>query len=104
MLSFLSRYLFQKKAATAITMMAQIETGRTVSTANTCSGKPDFSAATTTSPDVGDQIIAAGEAHTAAAAGREIPIAVIIWNRVAINSTPRPVAELTASDIKHATM
>ncbi|CSC36692.1 Uncharacterised protein [Vibrio cholerae] len=84
-------------------MIAQIETGNTVSTANTCNGKPDFSAAMTTSPEVGERMIAAGEAHTATAAGREMPIAVIIGNKVAINNTPRPVAELTARDIKQAT-
>ncbi len=49
-------------------------------------------------------MMAAGEAQTATAAGREIPIAVIIGNNVAIKSTPRPVAELTARDIKQATM
>lgn len=52
---FLIQILVPENAATAITMMAQIETGRTVSTANTCRGRPDFSAATTTSPDVGDK-------------------------------------------------
>lgn len=85
-------------------MMAQIDTGKTVSTANTCNGKPDFSAAITTSPEVGERMIAAGYAQTATAAGREIPIAVIIGNNVAINNTPRPVAELTANDIRHATI
>ena len=58
----------------------------------------------TTSPEVGDKMMAAGEAQTAAAAGLEIPIAVIIGNSVAISKTPSPAAELTANDIKQATM
>ncbi len=59
-------------------------------------------AASTTSPEVGERIIAAGEAQIAAAAPRLIPTLTITGNKVAINSTPRPVAEETANDIRQA--
>ncbi|SWI96622.1 Uncharacterised protein [Klebsiella pneumoniae] len=47
--------------------------------------------------------MAAGEAQMAAAAPRLIPTFTITGNSVAISSTPRPVAEETASDIRQAT-
>ncbi|MMZ67303.1 hypothetical protein D1872_298770 [compost metagenome] len=83
--------------------MAVREMGRVSLKANSMSSMLAAWAAITTSPEVGASMMAAGEAHTAAAAPREIPMLTISGNRVAISSTPRPVAELTASDMAQAT-
>lgn len=47
--------------------------------------------------------MAAGEAQMAAAAPRLMPTLTISGNSVAISSTPSPVAEDTANDIRQAT-
>ena len=80
-----------------------MEIGSVVLKAKSISGISADLAASTTSPEVGERIIAAGEAQMAAAAPRLIPTFTITGNRVAISSTPRPVAEETASDIRQAT-
>ena len=82
--------------------MAKRETGKLVEKANSLSGILEISADNTTSPEVGDKIIEIGEAQIAAAAPREMPTFTITGNNVAINSTPKPVAEDTAKDIRQA--
>ena len=82
--------------------MATIEMGSVVLNAKSISDISAALAASTTSPEVGERIMAAGEAQIAAAAPRLIPTLTIIGNRVAINSTPRPVADDTARDIRQA--
>ena len=84
-------------------MMAAMEIGSVVLKAKSISGISAAFAASTTSPDVGERIIAAGEAQIAAAAPRLIPTLTMTGNSVAISKTPRPVAEETASDIRQAT-
>ena len=59
-------------------------------------------AASTTSPEVGERIMAAGDAQIAAAAPRLIPTFTMTGNSVAMSSTPSPVADDTASDIRQA--
>ncbi len=83
--------------------MASSEIGSMVLKAKSISGMPEAWAAITTSPEVGDRISAAGDAHIAAAAPRLMPMFTISGNSVAISSTPRPVAEDTASDSRQAT-
>ena len=87
----------------AIQMMAAIEIGSVVLKAKSINGISDAFAASTTSPEVGARIIAAGDAQIAAAAPRLIPTLTITGNSVAISNTPSPVAEETASDIRQAT-
>lgn len=84
-------------------IIAAMEIGSVVLKAKSISGISAALAARTTSPEVGERIIAAGEAQMAAAAPRLIPTFTITGNSVAISSTPRPVAEETASDIRQAT-
>ena len=84
-------------------IMAAIEMGSVVLNAKSISGISEALAASTTSPDVGARIIAAGDAQIAAAAPRLIPTFTITGNNVAISKTPNPVAEETANDIRHAT-
>ena len=79
-----------------------MEIGSVVLKAKSISDISAAFAASTTSPEVGERIIAAGEAQIAAAAPRLIPTLTITGNKVAINSTPRPVAEETANDIRQA--
>ena len=83
--------------------MAAIEIGSVVLNAKSISGISEALAASTTSPDVGASMIAAGDAQIAAAAPRLIPTFTITGNSVAISNTPNPVAEETASDIRQAT-
>ncbi|CVC30361.1 Uncharacterised protein [Serratia marcescens] len=83
--------------------MAAIEIGSVVLNAKSTSGISAALAASTTSPEVGARIIAAGEAQMAAAAPRLMPTFTINGNSVAISNTPRPVAEETANDIRQAT-
>ncbi|MNC51931.1 hypothetical protein D3C75_1012490 [compost metagenome] len=83
--------------------MAAMEIGSVVLKAKSTSGISAALAASTTSPEVGERIMAAGEAQIAAAAPRLIPTLTINGNSVAISSTPSPVAEETASDIRQAT-
>ena len=82
--------------------MAKRETGKLVEKANSLSGILEISADNTTSPEVGDKMMEIGEAQIAAAAPREMPTLTITGNNVAINNTPKPVAEDTAKDIKQA--
>src|SRR5688572_438026 len=82
--------------------MAAIEIGRVTLKAKSTSGIFAACAASTTSPEVGERMIAAGDAQIAAAAPRLVPTLTIIGNNVAISNTPRPVAEDTARDIRHA--
>ncbi len=84
-------------------IIAAIEIGSVVLKAKSISDISEACAASTTSPEVGARIIAAGEAQMAAAAPRLIPTFTITGNRVAISKTPRPVAEETARDIRQAT-
>ena len=84
-------------------MMAAIEIGSVVLNAKSINGISAAFAASTTSPDVGERMIAAGEAHMAAAAPRLIPTFTMTGKSVAISNTPSPVAEETASDIRQAT-
>ena len=70
--------------------------------ANSPKGIFEISAESTTSPDVGERIIEIGDAQIAAAAPREIPTLTMTGNNVAISNTPKPVADDTAKDIKHA--
>src|SRR5471032_1336129 len=88
----------------AIATIAAMEMGRVALKAKSTRDILEACAASTTSPEVGDKIIAAGEAQIAAAAPRLMPTLTIIGNRVAISNTPRPVAEETASDIRQARM
>lgn len=82
--------------------IAAIEIGSVVLKAKSMSGISAAFAASTTSPDVGERINAAGEAQIAAAAPRLMPTFTITGNSVAISRTPRPVADETASDIRQA--
>src|SRR5471032_2831631 len=82
--------------------MAAIEIGRVTLNAKSTSGMFAACADSTTSPEVGERMIAAGDAQIAAAAPRLMPTLTMIGNNVAISSTPSPVAEETASDIRHA--
>ncbi|MOA47857.1 hypothetical protein D3C78_1705310 [compost metagenome] len=84
-------------------IMAAMEIGSVVLKAKSISGISAALAASTTSPEVGERIMAAGEAQMAAAAPRLIPTFTITGNRVAISNTPRPVADDTARDIRQAT-
>lgn len=77
--------------------MATIEIGSVVLKAKSISDISAALAASTTSPEVGERIMAAGDAQMAAAAPRLMPTFTITGNSVAINSTPRPVADETAS-------
>ncbi|MNC73930.1 hypothetical protein D3C75_1252100 [compost metagenome] len=83
--------------------IAAIEMGNVVLKAKSTNGISAALAASTTSPEVGARIIAAGEAQIAAAAPRLIPTLTISGKSVAISNTPRPVADETASDIRQAT-
>ncbi|CNT88379.1 Uncharacterised protein [Salmonella enterica subsp. enterica] len=83
--------------------MAAMEIGSVVLNAKSINGISAAFAAKTTSPDVGERMMAAGEAQIAAAAPRLMPTLTITGKRVAMSSTPSPVAEETASDIRQAT-
>ena len=82
--------------------IATIDTGKLVEKANSLNDCLEISADNTTSPEVGDKMMEIGEAQMAAAAPREMPILTMTGNKVAINNTPKPVAEATAKDIKQA--